>query len=433
MAVSGGYDSIVLLDLFSTLKSSYNLKLVIAHVNHCLRGKNADRDEEFVKNIAEKYGIKFFSEKVKVRQYAKINKLSIEEAARALRLNFLNSLRKKIGFDSIAFGHNADDGVETIIMNLIKGYGVRGLSGIKPISNSYYIHPLLFATKKEIITYAASKKLNHVEDETNQDRTYFRNKIRHDIIPLLTKKFGDQIIHTMYRSGKILAEIEEYIQYSTKSALPKVIVKESGNEIVLDINKFLDYFKAIQKSIIIHLLEKMYGKYSYNTITSVLELMEKGKSNKKVNIGKHGFIIRYANKIYFSLKEKSFGDVELYMGKWNIIQDANLKIKLTRVKKVDTIKHQDKFLEYIDYDRVELPLKIRSWIDGDAFIPLGMSGTKKLQDFFVDQGVVNFKRKRVPIISDRKKIIWIVGYRINEQVKITDKTEHILKLQVKKV
>ena len=428
LAVSGGYDSVVLLDLFISIRPEYQLKFIIAHVNHCLRGINADRDEEFVRQTALKYDIQFFAEKVDVRQYAGKNKLSIEQAARDLRLGYLNNLRKNINYDKIALGHNADDMAETVIMNLIKGSGLRGIRGIKP-KNNYLIHPLLFATKKEISEYAEAKKLEHVEDMSNQDKTFLRNKIRHDILPVITQKFGLQCIHSICRTGKILAEIEEYIDHFTKTALKNVIISESDTEIVLDNNKFLNYFKAIKKSIIIHLIEKMYGEYTFNIINSVLELIENGRSNNRVEIGKKGLVIKYTDKVFFTRKEKQITETRVVQDKWNSISECNLKIKISQVEKIDNIKHKNRFIEYIDFDTVRLPFTVRSWIKGDTFIPLGMSGSKKLHDFFIDEGVVNFKRKRIPILTDKSRIIWIIGYRISEKVKITEETKNILKLE----
>ncbi len=432
LAVSGGYDSTVLLDLFFLIRAEYQLKFVIAHVNHCLRGINADRDEEFVRQTALKYDIQFFSEKVDVRQYAENNKLSIEQAARDLRLGYLNNLRRNINYDKIALGHNADDMAETIIMNLIKGYGLRGIRSIKP-KNNYLIHPLLFATKKEITEYAEKRKLEHVEDMSNQDKTFLRNRIRHDILPVMINDFGQQAVQSICRSGKILSEIEEYIQYSTESALKHIILSESDEEIVLDINKFLGYFMAIKKSIIIHLLEKMYEKYTFNNINSVLELIERGGSNKRVEIDKEGIVIKYSDKVFFTRKKKQITETKVVPDKWNSISEGNIKIKVSQVEKIDNIKHKNRFIEFIDFDTVRLPFTVRSWIKGDKFIPLGMSGSKKLHDFFIDEGVVNFKRKRIPILTDKSKIIWIIGYRISEKVKITEKTKNILKLEAEKM
>jgi len=432
LAVSGGYDSIVLLDLFFLICSEFNLQFVIAHVNHCLRGSEADNDEEFVRRVALNHNIQFFSKKADVKQYAKRNQLSIEQAARDIRLGYLNSLRRKIDFDKIALGHNADDRAETVIMNLIKGFGLRGIRSIKP-KNNYLIHPLLFATRKEITEYAESRKLDHVEDASNKDTIYLRNKIRHHILPVITQTFGQQTVKSVCRSANILAEIEEYIQYFTERALKNVILSESDTEIVLDINKFLNYFKAIKKSIIIYLLEKMYGEYTYNIINSVLELIERGSSNNKVEIGRKGIIIRYSDKVFFTRKEKCIPDTKLELEKWNFISDCNLKIKISKVKKIESVKHTDRFTEYIDFDTITLPIKIRSWVKGDKFTPLGMSDTKKLQDFFIDEGVVNFKRKRIPILVDASRILWILGYRINDKVKITDKTKNILKMEAEKI
>lgn len=432
LAVSGGYDSIVLLDLFYNIRSEYSLTLMVAHVNHSLRGKNADRDEAFVKKLASLYDLDFSYKKVKVKQYAKINKRSIEQAARDLRLDYLDSLRKQNNYDTIALGHNADDMAETIIMNMIRGYGLRGLRGIKPKYN-YLIHPLLFATRQQIVAYAKTRKLKHVEDESNRDIKFFRNKIRHTILPVIVDQFGPQTISLMCKSGEILNEIEEYLHHSITSALKKVVVSESNTEIVLDIDVFLDYFMAIKKGIIIHLLERMYGQYTYNYINAILELIEKGKSNNRVEIGKTGIVIKYANKVYFTIPGKRIEETELSFNIWNDIPESGIKIKSSKINKVDKVKYKNRFVEYIDYDTLDLPLMVRSWMKGDKFIPLGMSGTKKLHDFFIDEGVVNFKRDTIPILIDRSKIVWIIGYRINEEVKITRKTSNFLKLEVEQI
>lgn len=435
LAVSGGCDSLVLMDLFNRIESEWDLDLVVAHVNHSLRGIDSDNDENFVREKSRQIGIQFFSKKVNVLDFSKKNKLSLEEAARYLRFEFLNSLLEQLNYNKIILAHHADDFAETILMNLIRGMGLRGLRGIKS-SRDNIIHPLLFATQNDILLYAKDRSISFSEDKTNYSKEFVRNKIRLNTLNLLKKDFGAQIVHSICRSGKILEEIEDFLNFSTKNALKKIILNRSRDKIILDIDLFLDYFVAVKKNIIISIIEMLFPQYkvTYSEINSIYELILNGKSGGKAEFGYKGEAVKYRNEISFNKKKIFIKKINVSISSWILIPEIKMRFKAEPYKTIDRIQivNKNSYLEFIDSEKIELPLTIRSWSDGDKFIPLGMTGEKKVQDFFIDEHIPVYKRKSIPILCDAKRIIWIIGKRINDSVKISDNTKKILKLEAKK-
>lgn len=257
VGVSGGPDSMTLLSILLKLKEEFNLKIYVAHVNHMLR-ENAIKDEEYVKEFCKKNNIEMFIKKANISEIAKKEKIGLEEAGRNARYNFFEEILKNTESNKIAIAHNINDKVETIIMNTLRGSGVSGLKGIEP-KRKKYIRPLIEIERHEIEKYCIENEINPRHDESNDDNTYTRNKIRNIIIPYIRNEFNPNIIKTLNRLSEIIKEEDEYVQSKTEKIFKEILLTNEKNKIELDPRKFNDQEKVIQKNLILLAIKKVKG------------------------------------------------------------------------------------------------------------------------------------------------------------------------------
>ena len=257
VGVSGGPDSMTLLSILLKLKEEFNLKIYVAHVNHMLR-ENAIKDEEYVKEFCKKNNIEMFIKKANISEIAKKEKIGLEEAGRNARYNFFEEILKNTESNKIAIAHNLNDKVETIIMNTLRGSGVSGLKGIEA-KRKKYIRPLIEIERYEIEKYCIENKINPRHDESNDDNTYTRNKIRNIVIPYIKNEFNPNIIKTLNRLSEIIKEEDEYVQSKTEKIFKEILLTNEKNKIELDPRKFNDQEKVIQKNLILLAIKKVKG------------------------------------------------------------------------------------------------------------------------------------------------------------------------------
>ncbi len=434
LAVSGGVDSVVLLDLFLRIRFLFGLTLAVVHVNHGLRGEAADCDEVFIRNRIRHFGLPFYSLKIDVKMYSEMKKLSIEESGRQIRFGFFDSLFHRLRYDKVALAHHANDQAETIIMHLTRGSGIRGMGGMHPMRTSI-IRPLLFATKKEIKTYAHEQRLEYREDVTNRDKVFLRNRIRLDIIKKMEEVIGSHVVHTISRTGTVMRETDALITFEAQKAIKKVLISRSQNEIILDIDKFLSYFRIIQKTILIQILETINNQnqsFCSLEIDRILHLIEKGRNGAVIQLEDGLRTIKNNRRLIFIKKLPEIKKVKICMNQYYELPEIHVRFHSELLKKniIQKDFSNDGWTGYIDYDKIIFPLILRSWIHGDWFIPLGMQGKKKLHDFFIDAKVPHYKRSSVPLLTGGQDILWVAGYRIDDRFKVTDQTKNILKLTV---
>lgn len=412
-AISGGIDSVVMLHCLY----EYGSDCVVAHCNFQLRSEESNKDEEFVKNLAWKLEYKFISEKFNTKEYATKAGISIQMAARDLRFEWFYQMSEKYKCDYIALAHNSDDQVETMIFNLIRGTGIRGLTGMKTL-NEKLLRPLLNVSRKEIEKYATEDYIKYREDKTNAKTEYSRNKIRHLIFPLM-EEINPNFRNNAFNSSVYLTDTckvyEDYI-YKIKQKC----VKYAEDKVFINLN-ILKKTPA-QRTLLFEILslESLPNAFA----SEVLDLIDSqpGKVSNYRNIevlkDRDYIIIRTA---------KSVNDESEYL--INDIDDIitkPIKIKLIKTSKDDgfsIIKDSD--IAMLDYDKLKFPLKIRKWKDGDRFKPLGMKNFKKLSDFFTDIKLNLFDKSEIRVIVSGNEIVWIIGHRIDDRFKITDKTKKI--------
>ena len=416
LAVSGGVDSVVLCDLCK--RAGYDF--VIAHCNFQLRGKESERDEAFVKGLATKYGVEFYVRHFDTAAIAAAEKKSIETAARDLRYQWFNELlnhQTNKPIKHILTAHHADDNIETVIMNFFRGTGIAGLHGILP-KQEKIIRPLLFTRRSEIEQYARHHKLEFVTDSTNASTEYTRNFFRNEIIPLVKKHYPAADSNVLNNIGR-LQDAEELYKQSI-SHHKKKLIEQKGNEIHIPVLKLL---KTEPLATVLYEIITEYGFTSHQA-DDIIALL-KSESGKYVRSSTHR-IIKNRNWLIITslineesqnvLIEQDESKVEFKNGVLQIEQIQNLKFKI----------QNNPLFAQLDASEIKFPLLLRKWKQGDYFYPLGMKKKKKLSRFFIDEKLSLIQKENTWVVESGKKIIWVVGMRIDERFKITDSTKSIL-------
>ncbi|MBN2892507.1 MAG: tRNA lysidine(34) synthetase TilS [Bacteroidales bacterium] len=424
VAVSGGADSVVLLDLLVKLE----YEIAVAHCNFKLRGEDSELDEVFVKNLAAKYYIPLFEKTCPAREYAESKGISIEMAARELRYEWFEQIAKQYKFNIIATAHHANDSVETILMNLSRKTGIRGLTGI-PVRNGKIIRPLLFANKKDILEYAEKNKLEFRTDKTNFETDFQRNKIRHLIIPEFEKlnpAFSENVLQS---AQNIMLHKQLFEKYYKK--FKRKCVSVQNDIIYLKIDKFKK-FKPIE----LFLFEFIRScGFNFSHVEDILKAID-NQSGKMFFSGTHrlvkerDFLVISKNNelsyLKFEINEED-GKIKVNSGE---IDELYLKFSKQKVE-VEKISADEK-IGFFDLKKIEFPIILRKWQQGDSFKPLGMNGKrKKLSDYFKDEKFSMIEKENVWILESNGKIMWILGHRIDERFKITTNTIDVFKIEIK--
>lgn len=415
LTVSGGMDSVVMCELFHLT----GIKFGIAHCNFQLRGKESDGDDAFVKALAKKYKVEFHSIKFDTSSFAKKNKLSTQIAARQLRYTWFEEIKNEFKYKYIATAHHQDDSIETFFINIIRGTSISGLHGILPKQGNI-IRPLLFTNKNEIIAFVKKHKLNYREDSSNASDKYVRNKIRHQVIPLL-KELNPNLENTITNNIQHLRDVESIYKRDIENKRSQVV---TGNTISIELLKKLNPISTY--------LFEFLKPYHFNAAT-----IEEINSALTAESGKQFFsdthrLIKDRN--FLIVEEKSQkSNPDSYRGKSQKVKKNQKEIiidgsKLTFNKSEKTFNFKLSTLNSVvqlDYDKLEFPLEIRKWQIGDVFYPLGMKGKKKLSDFFIDKKLPIQKKENIWLLTSNKKIVWVIGQRIDDRFKITDSTKNI--------
>ena len=433
LAVSGGLDSIVLLDLFTRIQAKLRLRIGVVHVHHGLRGREADRDLDFVNSLSERYRLPFYLRKVNAAELATEQQLSLEESARILRYRAFDEVLRDTKSTKLATAHTANDQVETIIDHFLRGSGVLGLTGI-PRSRGPYIRPLLDFTRNELETYAMENGYEFREDSSNQDLRFRRNRIRRELIPYLESRFNPNLTGTLKRTVKIWGETEVFLNDFAHKALKSLVFLDKKNEIILDIEGFLNYFDVIRKYIIFQACDRLSinrNVLNFNKLERIIEVIEGRKIGKKVIIHNNceliidhdGIVLKKANnhlkRETVDLLKQSALEFNGYELRWSVV-DKPRKLDFARDRKT----------EFVDFDLTGPELQVRTFRPGDRFKPLNLRGHKKVANYFSDQKIPHRQREITPILESPNGIVWICGHCIDDRFKVTDQTTRILRLEM---
>jgi len=428
VAVSGGPDSMCLLHILYKLKDLLGIQIVVAHVNHGLRGEEALKDQVFVEDFCNEYAIKYYSINLDINSISIENNLSIETAARNERYKYFSELKNHIGANKVALAHNANDQAETVIMRLFRGTGLEGLGGIKPVRDKIYIRPLLFIERYEIEKYLKESLINFRIDESNNEDIYTRNKIRLQLIPVL-KTYNSNIISSLNTMAEGFREDSQYFEEISLEKYSKYVYEKEDKVIILK-GAFLE-----RKPIISRIIRLAITRLSGNIINiervhieNILDI-QKPPTGRKTLVTNNIKVINNYGDLSLSLKEE---DINIYKSEVNLNlgynSTNNINIRILKEKENFNF-HGDILTQYFDYDKIHGAIIMRFRKDGDRFTPLGMEGSKKIKDYFIDLKVQREERDKVPLICFGDKIAWIVGYGIGNTFKVSSKTSNILEIK----
>ncbi|MDO5018457.1 MAG: tRNA lysidine(34) synthetase TilS [Lagierella massiliensis] len=420
---SGGADSVLLLYALSELQKVHKYNIVSVHLNHQIREEDAIRDQKFAKDFSNSLGIKCFIFSVDIKKYATDNKISVEDAGRIVRYQkfreVLNNYFKK---GVIAVGHHKNDDAETILLNLIRGSGSNGLSGIKP-KNKEIVRPLLNLSKLEIKSYLHENKIPYVEDKTNFENDYIRNKIRNILIPTIEKDFNPNFVDALTRSSKILEEENDFLD---KYVLDQLNICDSGFYSMLDIKNFSKYHLAVQRRIILKFYEIFKGNkkdITFNNIETIRELILYNKG--EFYLEKYLFYLAYGYLYIVDLNKIPKTKTILIKSEGQYrFSNKVIKVKKVLNEEVKLYKNQVVFPTYL----LEEGILLRSRRDGDKIRLKGYS--KKLKDIFIDEKVPKHLRDLIPIFIYKNDIIWINGFRRVNKYFLDPKDDFMVMIEV---
>lgn len=430
-AVSGGADSIVLLDLLAREQEALGLTIVVAHFNHQLRGAESDGDEQFVIQRARHYGFELYVERANTGEYALHLKLGIQDAARRLRYDFLDKLLVSSGFDKIATAHNADDNAETILLNLFRGAGVQGLSGI-PVyrEDRKIIRPLLFAQREEIEQYTQAEQLAFRTDSSNSKDYYTRNFVRHNILPPVKKEVNPNLIPTLNRTADLFRELEAFLTYTARQNFELLISKKAEDELHLSIPRLRSSPALLQQYMIMLAADQFaHRRLDYDQVNAILDLTD-GLTGSWVAISREYLVFRDRESLVFR-KTDPVNDFKVTVQPNHRYDFERFHFASELVDPKNVRLGAEANAEYVDADALKASeLVLRSWSDGDSFVPLGMKARKKISDFFVDAKIPIYEKHSIPILETKDgQVIWVCGQRIDDRFKITEDTKRVMRLE----
>jgi tRNA(Ile)-lysidine synthase len=412
IAISGGLDSVVLFHLLHQL--NYNISL--AHCNFKLRDKESDLDEEFVRNISQKTSNQFFTKRFNTSTFAKKNKISTQIAARALRYNWFQEVLTEYNFDFVLTAHHLDDNLETFLINLTRGSGLEGFTGI-PAQNGTIVRPLLPFSRSDILKYAQENKLTWREDASNASTKYTRNKIRHQVIPVL-KEINPSILSSFEKTISNLQESQQIIKDRIET-ISKEVTEEKNNLIKLDIGKIKQLSNP--KAYLFELLKA----YQFTEWTDVYNLLS-AQTGKQVFSKTHRLLKDRDFLILSEIDNKETEENQFAIQENQ--SEINKPIQLT-FKEVNNTSTENKQTIYVDKDLLKYPLQLRKWQNGDYLYPTGMQGKKKLSKFFKDEKFSLLEKENAWLLCNaNNEIIWVVNYRQDRRFAPKQNTTHYLKI-----
>jgi len=435
VAVSGGVDSMVLLHLLCRCRKRLKIELGVIHLHHELRAGAADADQELVKTTVERYHLPFFSLRRSVRSFAREKKVSLEEAGHLLREMLFTEVTKEQGYQKIATAHHLDDQAETVLMRLLLGSGLSGLAGIR-LRKTIWVRPLLFASRKEIEEYALQQQISFREDQTNKDIAILRNKIRHQLLPLLIKEYNPRTAQQLTQLASIFEEWEHYIQPQVQIAIQQYVKSESENKFEVGIDFFKQYFSWVKIPLIeniLHQLGQAEVRMNFQQFSDFSNWVEKGRTSSRFQWSPEIISVKHKISIDFiSLSPEADRQQELKInsGEKYLIPGSGYQILITLVSAEDVKFSPGKNEEYIAGDRLEFPLLVRSWRAGDRFIPLGLPQPKLVSDYLTNLKIAYPEREKVKVLLNGREIVALLGVQISNRYRIQAHTRYIYRLKM---
>lgn len=446
VGVSGGPDSMVLLDLLYRLASDFEISLGVAHLNHGLRGACAARDARTARQAATRLGLPFYLVEADVARVRRGLNLSLEEAARRVRYAFFKKIMQDAHFSKLALGHHLDDNAEQVLMAILRGAGPLGLAGIAPFRQNCIVRPLIHIRRSKIQAYAQKNKIPWTVDASNQDLRLMRNRIRHHLLPLISSAYNPRIANQLSQLADVMRAEEDWIDSLITPAYTEAIVGRIEDGLVFNANTLKKMHPALVRRLIRRALLDVCGtlrRISFAHIQAVQGLIWKGTDGKTLHLPRGFRICHDRNQLEIS-RVKDYRR-PLNRRKLTDPVDKPLPVPLPFPCTIqfDPIGIGMTFSEctpdqvppwqdiganqaFFDMDRLSLPLTLRFKQPGDRFIPLGSKGSQKVKKYFIDHHIPRKDRAHIPILADQRQIIWLVGRRIDDRAKVTSATARVL-------
>jgi tRNA(Ile)-lysidine synthase len=408
IACSGGLDSVVLTHLMKNL----NYEIALAHCNFSLRGKESDGDEMFVIGLANTLEIPVFAETFDTKKFAKEHKISTQMAARDLRYNWFAEILKDFKYDYLLTAHHLDDDLETFFINLSRGTGLNGLTGI-PKENNKIIRTLLNFSRKEILQYAEANNLKWREDSSNKKTDYLRNKLRLEVLPQF-KKTSESLLKNFQKTQQNLQASQNLIE-DYMALVYKLVISEGMDSYKINIKKIkeLPHTEAL-----LYELLNGFGFTEWDDVSNLLE----AQTGKQVFSKTHRLLKNRDELVLTKIDFEKINE-EFLVSEEGIISPISLKLEPSKY-----IGETEKNLIYVASEKLIFPLKLRKWKDGDTFQPFGMKGKKKLSKFFKDEKIPLNEKEKIWLLLSGEKIVWVIGHRMDERFKVTENTRKIFKI-----
>ncbi|WP_173073745.1 tRNA lysidine(34) synthetase TilS [Tenuifilum thalassicum] len=418
VGVSGGIDSMVLLHLL--VNSGFNVG--VSHCNFNLRGEESDADEQFVRYHCLMNGIPIHTIAFDTKQYALENGLSIQVAARELRYNYFDEICKEHKYSHIAIAHNLNDSVETVLLNLARGTGLKGLTGIKPV-NGKIIRPLLFATRSQIADYAKENNISFREDSSNASTKYKRNFIRHKVMPLL-RELNPSADYSIYNTAQHLNEAQILVERQL-AQIQEDLISVNDDKVLIDIEKLL------KESAGNYFLVNFLATYGFTPFQAA-EAYKLTASSPGSRVESESHVV-YRDRSYLILQHKQLqnDDVGVTIAANDTFIESPVKLSINIVDYTEGYTlEKDMNVANLDFQKLKFPLTIRKWKPGDRFVPFGMKGFKKVSDFLVDNKVPLADKNNVYVLTTAGEIAWVIGYRIDNRFSLSESSNKIFKIKL---
>lgn len=438
VGVSGGPDSMALLHCLIALREKWSLTLVVGHLHHGIRKEGADRDAAFVQRVSADLGLNCKIRKENVKSFCTDRGLSLQEGARRLRYRLYDEAAREYEAEKVALGHQGDDNAESVMMHLLRGTGPRGLTGIPAVRNGRIVRPLIDVTRQDIVRFLRENEIGYVEDASNRDLRYLRNRVRHELFPLLKSRYGVEAGTVLNRLAETMKEEEDFWQVQVNHSYQSALVAEEGGRITLSVDQLKGLHPALRHRCIRRAVFRLKGdtkRLERKHVMMISQLVDApcGPTN---DLPQGVRVSRALDTLVFSRGCQDRGEAfahEIHGPGEMVIPEVGLRLKASICPAEGMISRLTSFpptVACVDYRALSFPLIVRNIRPGDRFVPLGMSGSQKVKDFFINRKVPRPERRRIPLVWSGKRLVWVAGHRIDEAVRVHRDTERILKLEL---
>lgn len=439
VGISGGPDSVTLLHVLKRIEKDMGIEVYAAHVHHGIRGTVADRDAEFVARLCQQWDVPLFVKRADVPRLADEGGMTLEEAGRIARYRFFDEVLHDIGGHKVALGHNRDDQAETILHHILRGTGMQGLQGIRPVRQNKFIRPLIEVSRAEIEEYCHQNGLEFRIDATNRDVAYTRNRIRHELIPYIKQHFNSSIVDALVRMGTIVRDEEDFLQVYCREEYNRLVEASDQDRLSIDLKGFLMRPIAVRRRVLRMVLLTIGGtldEIGANHVEDVLDMVTNSSTGSVLTLPNGIKVLKDYDSVVV-WRGELHSPVPLFEYPLDVpgsvtVKECGIEVTTRWVQRKE-VCFSSPWRVYIDGDAISGRLRVRNRRQGDRFKPFGMGGTKKLKEYFIDRKVPRNERDGIPLVADEKNIIWVVGWQIHDDYKVTPATHKVVQMEVRKI